>query len=263
MILVDVHAHLTHELFKDDLPEVIERAKNAGLKAILASGVNPPDNRKVLALAKKYDILKASLGIYPIDALGLAPDETGIVRHKGPINLEDEFKFFMKNKDDITAIGEVGIDYKFGAEYEERQKENFQKIIDFVQKIKKPMIVHSRKAEFDVFEMLESSSIKKSKVILHCFEGRKHILKKAADKGYNLTIPATIVRLQHFQILTEIAPITQLFTETDSPWLSPFPGKRNEPAFVAETIKKIAEIKNMNAEEVANNIYMNFKRMFE
>lgn len=260
-MLVDIHAHLTHELFKNDLNEVIERAKKVGLKAILVSGINPQDNRKVLELIKKYDILKASLGIYPIDALGLASDETGLPRHKGIIDLEKEFDFFVKHKNEITAIGEVGLDYKFRVDYKEQQKQNFQKIIDFTKKINKPLIVHSRMAEFDAFEILESSSIKKSKVILHCFQGRKHILKKAADAGYNFSIPPVIVKLQHFQLLTEIAPLSQLLTETDSPWLSPFPG-RNEPAFVTESIRKVAEVKKMTEEEVIKIIWLNYQNVF-
>lgn len=261
MKLVDMHSHLTHKLFKDDLKEVLERAKEKGMEAIVVSGINPADNKKVLELTRKYDILKASLGIYPIDALGLAPDETGLTRHEGPINLEEEFKFFKNHEDDITAIGEVGLDYKYGAEYKDEQKENFQKIIDFVTKLNKPLVVHSRRAELDAFEMLESSSIKKKKVILHCFEGRKHLIKRAIDRGYNFTIPTTVVKLLHFQNLVENADLSQLFTETDAPWLAPIPGERNEPANILGSVKKIAEIKRITPEEAADQIWKNFQKL--
>lgn len=263
MILIDVHCHLTHERFKGDIPKVVERSKKAGVKAILVSGVNPEDNKKVLELTKKYDILKASPGIYPIDALGLVPDETGLPRHEGSIDLQEQFDFFEKNKEDIVAIGEVGLDYKFGAEHKEKQKQNFKKIIDFVEKFKKPMIVHSRKAEADVLDLLESSSLKPSKVILHCFSGSKKLIQRAADKGFNFSIPCIINKLQHFQMLAEMVNISQLLTETDAPWLAPIPGERNEPKNVVFTVKKIAEIKNFTPEETANNIWLNFQRLLE
>lgn len=265
MPLVDIHSHLTHELFKNDLDQVIDRAKKAGFKAILVSGVNPANNREVLGLVKKYDLLKASLGIYPIDALGLGPDETGLARHQGPINLEKEFAFFKEHKDEIISIGEVGLDYHWSKKPEEhqKQKQNFQKIIDFTEKIKLPLIIHSRRAEVDVFEMLESSNLKKEKVILHCFEARKHILKKAIDRNYKFTIPCAIVKLQHFQTLAELAPLTQIFTETDAPWLSPYKEqRRNEPAFIVETIKKISEIKKLPEPEIEKQIYQNFEKTF-
>lgn len=265
MKLVDVHCHLNHEKFKKDLDAVIERAKKAGMKAVVCSGVNHPTNLEALELAKKYDIVKVSLGLYPIDLLGLGPDEVGLTRQTEKIDLDEELEFIKKHKGEIVAVGECGLDYHWSRKEEEHKKqgENFQKIIDFVRKLKKPLIVHSRRAEFDVFEMLESSSIKKSNVVLHCFEGRKHLLKKAADAGYNFTIPCNIIKLQHFQTLAGIAELGQLFTETDAPWLSPFPGERNEPAFVAETIKKIAEIKKISKEKAAERIWKNYQNLFK
>jgi TatD DNase family protein len=263
MLLVDIHAHLDHDKFKPDLDKVIERAKKAGVKHIITSGVNSATNRLILKIADKYDIVHPSFGLYPIDALakevelGEAP---GFARDIKPIDVDQELEWIRKNKDKCVAIGEVGLDYKFGEKHKAKQKEVFQKVIETAEKIKKPIIVHSRKAEFDIIDMLESSKIKH--IILHCFCGRKHLVKKAADNGWNFSIPPIIVRLQQFQIMAEMVNINQLLTETDCPYLSPYPGKRNEPAFVIETIKKIAEIKGFTAEETANNIFMNYKRIF-
>ena len=259
-MLIDTHCHLTHDLFKPDFDQVIQRAKDAGLKAILVSGVNPPTNREILQLTKKYDILKASLGIYPIDALGLAPDETGMAIHKGPINIEEEFKFFQQHKNQITAIGEVGLDCKFGAEYKEQQNQNFQKIIELTEKLNKPIVVHTRKAEADCLALLESSNLKH--IILHTFEGNKKLIKKAIDLGYYFSVPTLIVRSQHFQMLADLAPIQPILTETDAPWLSPFPDKRNEPAFITESIKKIAEIKKLSKKEIQEQIWTSFNKIF-
>jgi TatD DNase family protein len=97
---------------------------------------------------------------------------------------------------------------------------------------------------------------------MHCFTARKHVVKRAYDLGYSFSIPPVIVRLQQFQEMAETVDINHIFTETDAPFLSPFKEKRNEPAFVVETIKKIAEIKKMDIKEVENNIWMNYQRMF-
>jgi TatD DNase family protein len=193
----------------------------------------------------------------------LGPDEVGITRQMGKIDLEEELDFIKKNKDNIVAIGECGLDYHWDKDHHQKQKENFQKIIEFVEKIKLPLVVHSRRAELDTFEMLESSKIKKEQIILHMFEARKHIIKRAIDNNYNFTIPTAIVKLQHFQTLAELAPLKQLLTETDAPWLSPYPEtRRNEPAFIVETIKKMAEIKKLPKEEIEKQIYQNFERTF-
>ncbi len=264
MILVDVHGHLDHDEFKKDLDVVVERARKAGVKHILTAGVNSVTNRKILELAEKYDIVHPTFGLYPIDALAKeieAGEATGFLRDLDAFDINKELKWIVDNKDKCVAIGEVGLDFNWGKEHEKKQKENFQKVIEMVEKIKKPIIVHTRKAELECVEMLESSKIKD--IVLHCFCGRKHLVKRAADKGWSFSIPPIIVRLQQFQIMVDMVNISQLLTETDCPYLSPYPGQRNEPAFVIETIKKIAEIKKMEELEVANNIYMNYQRLFE
>jgi TatD DNase family protein len=259
-MLVDVHTHLDHAYFSDKLDAVIARAKKAGVSYILTSGVNPTSNRNALTIARKYsDIVKFSAGLYPIDLLGNV-DVEGMPRQIDPINMEEEFAFIRKNKDEIFAIGEVGLDAKFCADQMQQQKENFQNIIAFVEKIKKPIIIHSRKAEKDVLDLLESSTLKK--VDLHCFMGNKKLIKRAEDLGYSFSIPPIILKLQHFQMLVEMVNSNQLLTETDAPWLSPYAEQKNEPVFVAVTVEKIAAIKKMDGEELKKNIFMNFQKMF-
>ncbi len=261
--LVDVHCHLNHQLFQSDLDEVLKRAEKAGVKAVIVSGVNPPANREVLELAKKSKLIKVSLGIYPIDALGLSEGETGLPRHPEKIDLEEEFKFIEKNKDKIVAVGEVGLDFHWDKEYHEQQMENFRRIICFVKTIKKPIVIHSRKAEKECIDLLEEEIRNKEiPVIMHCFSGNKKLIQRAAGLGYYFSIPPNIVKLQHFQTLVDMVPIGQLLTETDAPWLSPFSDRKNEPAFVIETIKKISEIKHLSIEETAEKIWENYLRIF-
>src|SRR3989338_3887340 len=266
MNLIDVHCHLTHEYFKDKLDAVLKRAEKAGLKALIVSGVNPPANREVLALAKKHpNLVKASLGIYPIDALGIQPEGVGLPYQKGPINLEDEFKFIEKNKDAVQCIGEVGMDFHWADKEKTyaQQAENFRKIIRFAIKIKKPLVIHSRKAEEECLQILEQE-IKNHEVpvIQHCFSGRKSLMTKGAELGHFFSIPPCIVKSSNFQTLVKKVPMTQLLTETDSPWLSPNKDQMNEPAFVIESIKQIAEVKGISEKEVAEQIWKNYQKIF-
>ncbi|HLC70901.1 MAG TPA: TatD family hydrolase [Candidatus Nanoarchaeia archaeon] len=265
MNLIDVHCHLNHADFKTDLPEVLERAEQAGIKVILCSGVNPASNKEVLELARKYPIIKASLGIYPIDALGLAEAEIGLPRQTVPINLDEEFKFIEKNKDNVAAIGEVGMDFYWAKKEEtyEKQAENFRRIIGFAIKIKKPLVIHSRKAEEECINILEQEiKNKEIPVIQHCFSGRKSLITRAAALGHYFSIPPNILRSGSFEALVKKVDMSQLLTETDAPYLSPYPETRNEPAFVLETIKKIAVIKKITAEETATKIWENYQKIF-
>ena len=265
MPLVDVHCHINHKDLNGHIEQVIENAKQAGLKAILLSGVNPKANREVLEYAKKYPLIQASLGVYPIDALGLSKDATGLPHHEGSIDLDSEFKFFKENLDKIIAIGEIGMDFHW-ADKEETytaQAENFRKIIRFAIKVKKPIVIHSRKAEKECLDILEEE-IKNDQipVVHHCFGGRKALIRRGVELGHNFTVPANIARNQGFESLVKIVPSKQLLTETDAPWLSPYKGQLNEPAFVTESIKKIAIIKDISEKEAEDLIWNNFCRIF-
>ena len=263
MNLIDVHAHLEHGRFKEDIDKVIERAEKAGVKLIINSGVNKTTNRLALQLSEKYKIIKPSFGVYPIDALAKEV-ETGeaaeFSRDIENFDLNSELDWIEKNKDKCLAIGECGLDYNWTTGREQEQKENFLKVIELAKKIDKPLIIHSRKAELDAIDILEKTGYKK--VVMHCFSGKKSLIKRAADLGYFFSIPPVIARLEHFKLLVSLVDIKQLLTETDSPYLSPVAGERNEPANVAVTIKEIAKIKNLSEEEVARVIWDNSKKLF-
>jgi TatD DNase family protein len=254
MPFIDIHAHLDFKDFDKDLDEVIERARKAGISVIIANGVSPDSNNKILEIAQKYDIVKAAVGIYPPDALS---KETG---KEVTIDIDKELEFFEQNINNIVAIGEIGLDYA-NVEDKKMQKSIFRKQIEFAKRHNLPIIVHSRKAEQEVIEILKTSAYKK--VILHCFCGRKSLLKEAAELDFYFSIPTNVVRAENIQNIVKIVNINRILTETDSPFLSPFKGKRNEPAFVVEAVKKIAELKGFDEKEVENNILLNYKRLFE
>lgn len=257
-MLVDVHAHLWHERFAEDIDAVVQRARDAGVKYILDSGVNPRTNLLALEQAQRYpDIVHASLGVYPLDAVATKADFTRAIE---PFNADDALAFIQKNKDKIIAIGECGLDYSLNDGTEKAQQDVFWNVIRLAQKIKKPLIIHSRKAEKDCLDILESAQAKK--VVLHCFSPNMKIVQRAADIGFSLSIPAIITRLQHFRTVVERVSLQQLLTETDAPYLTPFKDQKSEPAFVRETIMVIAHIKKIREDEVAKNIFSNFQKIF-
>lgn len=253
MKLVDVHAHLDLPPINERLAEVLDNANNAGVKAIIANGVHPQSNRDVLSICKSHSIVKPALGFYPTHIHEV--DERVV---------DEELDFIKKNKP--IALGEVGLDYKFTDEEKQNagalsrlQKIGFEKIISLSEKLKIPVIVHSRKAEADCIDMLESSN---AKVVMHCFSGKKKLVHKVIDNGWSFSVPVIVIKLEQFQYLVAQSPLSQLLTETDTPYLGPERGLTNEPKNVSLTIEKIAQIKGLDKEEAANQVFKNYLDMF-
>jgi TatD DNase family protein len=268
MKFVDVHCHLEGERFEKDLDDIVKRANDMGVCLIINSGVNPEANRKVLELTKKYSIIKASFGLYPIDSVvikfkNLNDDYPRAIE---AFDYKDELRWIEKNIDKCVSIGEIGLDFKVieGHEnFEEIKKEQikvFEDVIEFAKKFDKPIVVHTRGAELECIEILEKHSAKK--VVLHCFGGKKSLIKRGADNGWYFSVPAVIKRLHHFQTLVGMVNIKQLLTETDAPYLAPVAGERSEPRDVVGTIEEIAKIKGLKSEDVAKQILDNAVNIF-
>lgn len=247
-MLVDVHSHLTDEYFKDKLDLVIKNAKKNNVVRIISNGINLNDNKKVLELSKKYDIVKASLGFYPDEIINAGEEE-----------IEQNLEFIEKNKNKIVAIGEVGLDLYHNKDLK-KQKEIFLKIIDLAGKINKPLIIHSRKAEKECIDILKEFNFKKA--LFHSFTGNFKLVKEIEKNNFMLSIPCNVVRSEHFQNIVKNFNLNQILTETDSPYLSPYKNKVNEPSFIVETIKMISKIKNLEKNEVENIIFKNFQNFF-
>jgi TatD DNase family protein len=250
MIIADVHCHLDY--FREErIKEVIADSEKAGVKAIITNGTTPESNSACVELAKKYSVVKPALGLHP-EFIDKFDDKT----------IEEQVHFVREHRKEIVAIGEIGLDYHWVKDEHliKRQKALFENMIGIAKELSLPAIVHTRDAESDAVEMILSSGIKK--VIMHCFSGNKSLINLCFEKRLMFSIPTSIVRSRHFQMMAEMLPLSQLLTETDAPFLSPFPGKENEPAFIAETIKKIAGIKKMDETEVANILYANYQKAF-
>ncbi len=248
-MFIDIHTHLDHELFNSDRDAVVQRAKDVGVSIILTNGTNPQTNRAALALAERYLCVKVALGIYPIETV--APSQ--------PFELDSELSFIHAHAKKIVAIGEIGLDYKESTE-KEKQQDALRKQLQLAKKLKKPVILHSRNAEEDVLTLLEEERMEK--VLLHCFCGKKKLIERAAKQGWFFSIPTSVTRATHFQELIRAIPTSHLFCETDAPYLSPIKEQRNEPAFVLESYKMIAQLKGLELEEVKNLIFNNWQRLF-
>lgn len=253
MLLFDVHAHLDFDDYKEDLVEVLADCKESGIRFIIDNGIDVKTNRRVQELSEKHSLIKAAYGFYPVHVA-----EVGIEA------FDAELAWIRANKP--VALGEIGLDYYIGDDnphgtmHKDVQIDAFKKFIALGKELKIPLIIHSRKAEEDVLDILEAEQA--NKVILHCFMGKKKLMERAITLGYTFSIPVSIIRSEQFQWLAKHAPLGQLLTETDSPYMAPIKGERNIPKHVGLTIKKLAEIKGMDPEEVANQLYFNYQRLF-
>lgn len=292
MKLVDVHAHLDFKPIGDQLSTYLDNAASVGVKAIIANGVDPKSNRAVKALADQHDLIKPAFGFYPWH-----------IPEHNESTFDEEIDFMKKNNP--VAIGEVGLDFKTSElenyktlssdfdKIKKIQRDGFEKLISVAEKKKIPIIVHSRKAELETIEMLESSSVKK--VIMHCFMGKKKLIPRIIDNGWSFSIPVVVTKLQQMQELVKQTPLSQLLTETDAPYLAPSsPAVENSPlhstgfslggdnesnstnnsvndmpkipinesANVLLSIKKIAELKGLTENEAADQVFMNYLKLF-
>ncbi|MGM5480685.1 MAG: TatD family hydrolase [Nanobdellota archaeon] len=263
MRLIDVHAHYDFKPFSEDIDSYVQKAESAGVKVIVSNGTTVTSNRTVLSLAKKHAIIKPALGLYPSHVAEMSDDE-----------IDREISFIKRSNP--SAIGEVGLDYKVtddasGKEFKElsleqqeqhkqRQKNTFIKFIELANELDIPIIVHSRKAEADAIDLLIRHKAKK--VIMHCFMGKKKYVKQIQEQKWFFSIPVVVTKLQQVQDIVATTPLSRLFTETDAPYLGPTPGEANDSSNVSVSISKIAQIKGLTEQETADQIFMNYLRLF-
>jgi TatD DNase family protein len=190
-MLIDVHAHIDYEQFDLDRPEVIGRAKKEDI-IIINSGLNVEGGKKTLDLSREFDTVYAAIGLPPTEIL----DE----------DVNNVIELIENYKDEIVAIGEVGLDYYWVKEEEKRKKEikNFRKFIELSKKINLPLVIHSRDAEDDTLKLLDEYHIK---ALLHCFGGDAKKAVEAAGKGHIISIPANLVNSRVRQEIVKAVPL--------------------------------------------------------
>ncbi len=248
--LVDTHAHLNLPNFKKDLEEVIARAKEAGVVAIINVGIDLKTSIKALELAHAHDGLWATAGLHPHE-VKKATEET----------YETLKALFQDPK--IVAVGEIGLDY--AKEYSPRglQREHFARQLALARELQKPVVIHSREAP-DIMEILRQEL--PEKFVFHCYAGDKREAREILDLGGYISITGivTFPKAENIREIVRYVPLERLMAETDCPFLTPVPhrGKRNEPAFVRYVVEKIAELKGVSFEECARITTKNARDFF-
>jgi len=226
--------------FDEDRDAVIDRAIKEGIK-IITSALGSHAIEKTLKFNTNNKCFM-SFGLTPLEFDEKEIDKT--------INL------IKKHKNTIVAIGEVGLDYYWIKDEEKRknQKKIFRKFIELSQELNKNLVVHSRDAEKDALEILDDYKIN---AIMHCFSGSISDAEYAIKKGHIISIPTSVFYSKQKQNMVKNLPLEKIITETDAPYLSPFPKNRNEPVNIKYSIKKISEIKNIDEEIIKQQIDKN------
>jgi len=250
MRLVDAHCHLHDKMFDRDRDDVVERASKSDVVFMITSSLSRTDASKVLEIKTKY------------------PSTVGVCIGSDPLNLNmKDVKriraFARKHKNTILGIGEVGLDYYWVRENEHRETQIrlFREWIRFAEELHLPLIVHSRSAGKYAVKILLESRFKR--ILMHAYDGRTGWAIKATEEGLRFSIPTSVWYSKQKQKLVKALPLNSLLVETDAPVLSPIRGNRNEPANLIYAIRKIAELKEVSDNEVAETTTRNAEELFQ
>jgi len=261
-MFVDSHAHLDGKQFQADREQVIARAREAGVKTIVAIGNGDgPDNLDCgIQLAAKYDFMFATVGIHP--------HEASWATEAAFENLEQ-----LAKKPKVIAWGEIGLDYFYHHSSRDVQKQVFVRQMELARSAKLPIVIHCRPSQDsedawkDCLSLLASHWLSSGLGgILHCFTGNRTHAQRALDMGFMISFAGNVTfpKAQQIRETAKLVPINRILIETDSPYLAPVPyrGKRNEPAFVKETARQIGELRRISTEEAGRQTSGNFYRFF-
>jgi TatD DNase family protein len=268
--LIDTHCHLEMDEFNPDRDEVIKRAKDAGIEAIITIGSDLKGNIGGLELSKKYDFIYSSVGFHPHDAKDFTEDIFNQIKTWVTLYRMQDARCKMQDLNSelnpkVVAIGEIGLDYHYDNSPREIQREVFIKQLQFAKEINFPVIIHSREAKRDTLEIIKESGINKG--VLHCFSGDIDMAERAMAMGFYISIagPVTFKNARKPKEIAKMIPDDYLLIETDAPYLTPEPfrGRRNEPSYIVHTAKAIAELRGITLEDLSRITTINAKRLFK
>ena len=252
-MLIDSHAHLEMPDFKKDLEAVIQRAKESGVEYIFTVGTEKKDWKRALEIAHLHPSVYAILGVHPHNAKEIDDQTYSLLTG-------------LCGNEKVKAYGEIGLDFFRNLSPPDVQLKRFREQIGLARKLGLPIVVHDREAHRETVEILKSEKAEECGGIIHCFSGDYEMAKVCIDMGFYISIPGTIT-FKNAEGLREIVrkiPLESLLVETDAPFLTPEPfrGKRNEPGYVRYTAEKLAEIKKVTLEKVAEVTTENTLRVY-
>lgn len=241
-MLFDTHVHLNAWQFKEDREETIQRAFNAGVTHMTVVGFDHETIPLAIEIAEQYETIYAAIGWHPVDAIDMTDKELTWIEE-------------LSEHPKVVAIGEMGLDYHWDKSPKDVQAEVFRKQIRLAKKLDMPIIIHNREATEDIIQILEEEKAHTVGGIMHCYNDSVQYVDRCLDMNFYISLggPVTFKNAPLPKEVAKEVPLDRLLIETDAPYLAPHPnrGKRNEPAYVKLVAEKIAELRGITLEEVA------------
>ena len=251
--MIDSHCHLDHEQINSDLSNVIKRSKDVGIEKLLTISTSFESFKKIKDIITEDEIIFGTIGIHPHET------------DNNEISVDEIVKNFNENPK-IIGIGETGLDFYYNNSDKEKQIKSFKKHIEASIKTNSPLIIHSRNAEDETFEILNQYHDKKLKILMHCFTGSKNFAERLLKLNafFSASGIITFKNSLDLQETFKSLPLDKILIETDSPYLAPVPnrGKKNEPSFLSFTAQKLADIKDLTKQEITKITTNNFNKLF-
>lgn len=255
-MFVDSHCHLDRlklDKYETGLDGAINAAKEAGVSEMLCVAIDLENIETVLACADKYDNVFASVGVHPSTDEGEEPTIQRLLT--------------LSAHPKVIAIGETGLDYYYGEERKREQQQRFAVHLNAAKTCKKPVIVHTRDAREDTLDIIKAEGDLESSGVLHCFTENWDMAKRAIDLNYYISFSGIITfkNAEELRTVLKNVPLDRILIETDSPYLAPVPyrGKPNEPKYVPEVARCVADLKGVSLEQVAEITTNNYRKLFK
>ena len=251
--MIDSHCHLDHEPLLSDLSNVIKRSKDVGIEKLLTISTTLESFEKIKQIIKIDEMIYGTIGIHPHES--------------GDDQMTSDFIVENLNKNPrIIGIGETGLDFFYNNSKKDKQIFSFKQHIEASIRTEVPLIIHSRNAEDETFDILNNYKDQNLKILMHCFTGTKKFAEKllTLNSFFSASGIITFKNSIDLQETFKFLPLDKILIETDSPFLAPVPnrGKKNEPSFIDFTAKKLAEIKNITKNELIKSTTDNFNKLF-
>lgn len=251
--LIDTHCHLDMQPYQDDLDQVIAQAATCGVQRIVTVGIDLDSSRAAIRLAGEYPGLFATVGVHPHNVTHLTDQDYAELAT-------------LAKQPGVVAYGEIGLDFYYDHAPAAVQIDHFSRQVDLAKQLNLPLVIHDREAHAEVLEILTKAQPSPAGGVMHCFSGDAAFAQAIIDLGFYVSIPG-VVTFKKAEVLQEAVrnvPLDRIILETDGPFLAPEPrrGRRNEPALMLFTAEKVAELKGLTLEEVAEATTRNAEQLF-
>jgi TatD DNase family protein len=257
--MIDSHCHLAGEEFVEDLPAVVARAQAAGLSRalVIIAAEDRAERSRATVVSAAWSEVRFSIGVHPHQAGQFDTDPSEAARTTRAAIAAEPL---------ARAVGEIGLDYHYDFSPRDVQRAVFREQLQLARELKLPVVIHTREADEDTFEILRQERADEIGGVFHCFTGDREMATRALDVGFHVSLAGivTFPRAIELKEVARLVPIDRLLVETDSPFLAPVPhrGKRNEPAHVVRVAEVVAELRGTSIEEIGEATSKNFARLF-